>query len=77
MNGIFRYCKSLNTLLDISKWNIVNVISFYTLFFKCFLLKYSKWKINNVIDISEIFIIVHLYYFYQIFQNGKQKMLKK
>ena len=59
MNYMFYCCDSLNTLSDISKWDIKNVVSFSEIFFGCSSLitlpDISKWDTKNITDISYMF----------------------
>ena len=78
MNGlnlsyIFYNCQSLESLPNISKWNIDNAISLKGMFCNCSKLKslpdISIWNTDNVVDMSEN-------YHYLIFQIGIYLMLK-
>ena len=66
---MFANCLSLSSLPDISKWNTSNVIDMSGMFTNCSSLlslpDISKWNTINV-----TYIIVHLYYYYLIYQNG-------
>ena len=56
---MFYGCSSLESLPNISKWNIENIIDISGLFYKCSSLKYipdiSKWDISNVKNMSGLF----------------------
>ena len=58
MNSIFAECKSLKTLPDISKWDLVQVLNIGKMFFGCESLislpKLSNWSshINSKSDIN-------------------------
>ena len=59
MNGLFYKCSSLQSLPDISKWNMNNVMTISLLFFGCSSLTslpdISKWNMDNIIKISLAF----------------------
>ena len=78
MGCIFSECSSLSKLPDISKWNTDNVINMEGIFYKCSNLKslpdISKWNTTKVTNMGCIFLNVHLYLNYQIYQNGRLKM---
>jgi len=74
MMGIFHGCLSLLSLPDISKWNTNKINDMSEIFYGCSSLlsipDISKWNTNNVNNISFMFMDVHHYYLYLIFQNG-------
>ena len=59
MSEMFSYCKSLFSLLNISKLNTSNVINMTEMFYSCESLSslpdISKWNTSNVIDMSWMF----------------------
>ena len=59
LSYVFYNCESLETLPNISKWNIDNAISLKGMFYNCESLKsipdISKWNTSNVIEMNEIF----------------------
>lgn len=61
---MFYNCSSLETLPNISKWKIDNIIYAHGLFYGCSSLisipDISKWNMDFVIDISEMFYDVNL-----------------
>ena len=56
---LFRRCKSLKYIPDISKWNTENVLDIGGLFYECSSLKeipdISKWNVENVYIVNSIF----------------------
>ena len=59
LTGMFKNCKSLISMPDLSLWNINNSVDLSDLFYNCSSLSslpdISKWNINNVLDISRMF----------------------
>ena len=59
MSHMFRNCKSLLSLHDLSKWNMINVTNIKYMFSGCKSLKYlpdlSGWNTNNIINMSHLF----------------------
>jgi len=59
MNGMFRYCSSLSSLPDISKWDTNNVTDMSYMFYGCSSLSslpdISKWDTDNVTNMSYMF----------------------
>jgi len=57
--SMFYGCSSLESLPDISKWNIENIIDISGLFYECSSLKYipdiSKWNTSNIKNMSGLF----------------------
>ena len=62
MSNIFRECKSLSSLSDISKWNTNNVANMSYMFCECKSLlslpDISKWNTYNVTNMSYTIIII-------------------
>ena len=56
---MFQYCSSLESLPDISKWNISKVTNMNCLFKGCSSLKIlpdvSSWNLENVVEKKEMF----------------------
>ena len=56
---MFIYCRTLESLPDISKWNTISVIDMSGMFRNCELLEslpdISKWNTANIINMSEMF----------------------
>ena len=59
MSGMFYYCRSLNNLPDISKWNTTNVTNMSSMFSWCISLNnlpdISKWNTTKVTNMSDMF----------------------
>ena len=59
ISSMFRWCKSLLSLPDISKWDTSNITNMNGIFYKCESLStlpdLSRWNTSNVKDISSMF----------------------
>ena len=66
MNGAFSHCKSLQSLPDISKWNIQNVTDISDLFSFCSKLNslpdISKWNTSSVQNMSNLFKMGEIFF---------------
>ena len=58
MSGMFDTCKELESVGDISKWNVSKVtdMSFMFDYFKSFNQDISNWNVSNVTDMTYMFL---------------------
>ena len=80
MSCIFKGCKEIKYLPDISEWDTSNTTTFKFLFRKCFNLNklpdIGKWNVTKARNLSYLFSDFLSIVLYQKYQNGIFLMLK-